>query len=954
MSLKKVIIAPDDPYDKSTWYEADVENVLEYLHQEFKPYFPVDAKIYHMYMVDACDVTPKLPGDELKLNHLEGVIYVIVKPKWVQVLWYIYYAVMAVAVAYSVYMIATMPKPSNNGSIGSSNNELQGRSNQIRLKSRIPDIFGQIRAYPDLIAVVYTYYVNGIEIEECLYVLGRGYYQIHDFRDGDTAVEGIDGVSVSAYDPGINIRGSNTIYRVGEAFTTLPLAVRKSDAINGQSAEKPNDVQLTSQSLYFSTGGVIRSSNQEDFTKYFKVGDGLAINGADYGIQDAILSGSAIITAEFKVIVTSNLNVESFDSYRGLLLSGATFEYIVEETTIDPETGESNTIIVERSFRDVSGQYDVSSVTQTSDGSIYSYTIQLQSPRQVNYNWNYVVADHTISAGITLNKNDSTIDLDGNYSVGAISSQQITLSNAATVNPDWDKLNNIGGSTQGQFADVDLEVVSNKWIGWFSIYFKDATDLHFNLYAPNGMYATTDSGKERDAGCTITIQYQNIDDDGNPVGEIQSRDVSIWAKTKDSFGRSVKYKLPTKGNVRFRLAKTYAKENNRPVTEVKVKDVYLSYALNKSSYKDVTVIRSKTIATDGAMSLKERKLNCLVTRKLKENGTGALVATRDAGQALINLALDIYSGRQMVGIDDIDVKQITAEIEAIKSYFGSEIATYFDYTFDDDNLTLEESVGMIASACFSQATRFGTKLRLKFDKPQDYSLLLFNHRNKVPGTEKRTDRFGMNKDHDGVELEYTSPDDDTRVTYKIPEDGTAINPLKIVTSGIRTHAVAKTRAWREYNKLLYKNVSVEFEALDESELLIRDDRILVADNTDVETQDGEIEAVNGLVLTTSQESFFDSSYQYYIYLQMPDGTVDMIQCSAGIDEYSIVLSRPPLQKLVVEDGMYIKTSYLLVKADDGDKQAFTLDELEPQSQMTNKVTASNYDSRVYERDHDFI
>lgn len=82
-----------------------------------------------------------------------------------------------------------------------------------------------------------------------------------------------------------------------------------------------------------------------------------------------------------------------------------------------------------------------------------------------------------------------------------------------------------------------------------------------------------------------------------------------------------------------------------PVTECKVKDVYLAAQTDKTSYPGVTVIRSRTIATDGALSVKERKLNCLVTRKLMMDGTGALQATRDAGQALIGMALDEYIGR---------------------------------------------------------------------------------------------------------------------------------------------------------------------------------------------------------------------------------------------------------------------------------------------------------------------
>ena len=193
--------------------------------------------------------------------------------------------------------------------------------------------------------------------------------------------------------------------------------------------------------------------------------------------------------------------------------------------------------------------------------------------------------------------------------------------------------------------------------------------------------------------------------------------------------------------------------------------------------------------------------------------------------------------------------------------FKSSNASEFSYTFDDNTLSFEEQVGMVASACFCEPIRFGNKLQLRFEKPQSTSVLLFNHRNKVSQSEKRTYKFGTDKDYDGVELEYTSPDDDKRVTYSVPENVTLTNAMKISTSGIRNHAVAKTRAWREWNKLQYQSIDCEFDGLDESELLARNDRILVADSTSLETQDGEIVAVDGLTLTCSSDVDFEENTQ---------------------------------------------------------------------------------------------
>lgn len=939
--MKKVIICPD-PYNQESWSTAEVEDVSAYLKQQFTV-FPENTRIYHNAVAESNDVTPQNAAGIKHLQSLEGVFYVVIYPSWIQ---FVYYAIVAIMAAYSIYTILTMPKP-DMGQAGSANNELAGRTNRTRVNGRIPDIFGQVRAYPDLIAVMYNYYENNIEIEETVMCIGRGYYQIHDCRDGDTDVNGIDGVSVSIYDPDVSIVGSETIYQVGQPFTVLPLDIAKSASINGQTLVRPNDVAVESTSIYFTTGGVIqRTDGSINFAQRFEVGDGISISGAKFGIDNAVLTGACTVSSDFKVTIESEIDVPAFADYKGIQLNGAT----VAITTVDPISSEETV-----NYYDLSGQYIVSSVTRSLMGSAYTYVVTLSSPKQVNYNWNYIDQDYDLTAGITLNNNIGSMDLDANYTVNAVSSSAITLANASTVNPDWDKIPELfNGTTQGLNNEaIYLELVSSKWIGWFDIFKSDATHLNLNVYFPGGLWNQDSKGKTNWAWVRIDVQYQIIDDNGNPLSGVLTHQYYSGQVTKRyGFGVSINIELPTQGNVRFRAAKTSEHRGNNPTTDCKLKDVYLSSAYNKDKYPDVTVVRTRTVATDGALSLKERTLNCLVTRKLAVDGTGPLVATKDAGQALINMALDPFIGRRST--TELDIAQIKSEIQAIQDYFGSSVATEFCYTFDDENLSFEEQAGMIASAIFCEAMRFGNKLRLKFERPQENSVLLFNHRNKVMGSEVRTFKFGIDKDYDGVELEYTSPFDDKRVTYSIPENVTLTNPLKIKSTGIRNEAVAKTRAWREWNKLQYQNVNCEFTALDESELLIRNDRILVADNTSLETQDGEITAIEGLILTCSQNVDFVDGEQYYCQLQMSNATVDIVECVAGEFTNQVILTRPPLHPLVVDPDRYVKTLYKVVKAADTSKDVFMLSEMTPNDQMTNKLTCINYDDRYYQQDHDFI
>ncbi|EMR6207130.1 host specificity factor TipJ family phage tail protein [Acinetobacter baumannii] len=941
MSLKKVIIVPD-VYDRSTWSEADVDDVLAYIYQQFDVW-PENAKIYHNQIAESCDVTPNHPKRiNAQIEHiqtLEGTFYVVIEPAIEP--FTIFMIITAILATYSLYTVLTMPKPQAPVA-GSSNNELAQRSNQARLNARIPDIFGKVRSYPDLIAQTYTIYKDGIEIEECLMCIGRGYFQILDMRDGDTDVANIAGTSVSVYDPFTSIVGT-PMYQVGESFTELPKFVRTSASINGQTIELPNKAVLESSNVWFQSPNLIKGAGL-DFTQYFAANDRVALSGAVYGAQDVNLSGSIMVNENKMVIIESSTNIDNPNLFKGLQLTGALVD--IETTTGTPPDTEMNT-------RDLSGQYVVSGVTKTVITGGFHYEITLSNPEKVNANWQYVNNSYTITAGAVLNRNANSITLDDTYTINSVTADTIALVNPSAINNEWDKLLTLPNqSTQGQEVLVRFDAVSNKYVGWFNFDMPEATQAVFNFFFPNGLFYQDSKGGVWEEGITVVIELQAIDSNGDPIGSITTINQEIRANNKSQFGRTIYIDLPTAGSFRFRLSRTTATQAGKTQDTCKIKSVYGMAESTISDYGNVTIVRSRTVATDGALSIKERKLNCLVNRKLPVDGTGPLQGTRSAGQALINLALDQYIGRRTS--TEVDIAQINAEIAKVNAYFGSDLMSEFNYTIDDDNLSFEEIAGMVASSAFCEPYRFGSLTRLKFEQPQENAVLLFNHRNKIPLTEKRSYTFGVQKEYDGVELEYTSDIDDARVKYIIPEDITPKNPLKITTTGIRNEEQAKVRAWREWNKLRYKYMSCEVEVLDESELLIRNDRILNADNTVVDTQDGEIESVDGLIVRTSQPCTFEAGHDYYIYLQMSDATVDMVPCTAGEDKYHVVLSRPPVQPLVVAADRYVKTLYTLVRADQAEIQAFMLEELTPQTQMTNTLKASNYDARFYERDHDFI
>lgn len=81
-------------------------------------------------------------------------------------------------------------------------NRYSGRLNVSRPQSRVPEIYGTHRIYPDLIAPEYWFYVGRSQRIHYLMCIGVGEYQINDIRLGDTPIGLTTGVTVNVYGPG--------------------------------------------------------------------------------------------------------------------------------------------------------------------------------------------------------------------------------------------------------------------------------------------------------------------------------------------------------------------------------------------------------------------------------------------------------------------------------------------------------------------------------------------------------------------------------------------------------------------------------------------------------------------------------------------------------------------------------------------------------------------------------
>ena len=556
--------------------------------------------------------------------------------------------------------------------------------------------------------------------------------------------------------------------------------------------------------------------------------------------------------------------------------------------------------------------------------------------------------------------NTYTGNLAGTYTVGAVTSHIIYLTaDYATINPDWALFDSRGGGV-ATATGTSVQAVTSPWIGPFLIELNGINRIISSIVAVSGLYETNNANY---TGINVDVQFgiQNVDSGINPVGpELFQTITIVGSSLRTSRGVTLNIDIPPPASGRVlvravRVTDTNFNFNGTVVDEIKWKNLFGAKQMTQHDFGNVTIVQATTIATENALSVSARKLNMNVTRQIsviQPDGSILPGANNSAESIIYSMAIDPYIGNRPAS--EVDALELYNTLALVRGYFGTNYAGEFCYTFDDKTMSFEESIAAVAQTVFCNAYRRGKQIKLFFEQKTEDSSILFNHRNKVPASETRTVRFGPADGYDGIEYTYVDPGDDATITVYVPADRSATNAKQIAGTGCRNNIQAHFQAYRAYNKMFYQNTSVEFTALEEANLLVINERVLVADNTRPDTQDGEVVDQEVLQLQLSQKAVLDPTKGYSIFLQYPDGSVESIPISVGSDAYHVVLSAPPTQALSTDANNRARTAYVIVANDDVQQRAFLISQIDPQDFYTSKITAINYSDRYYTQDADFI
>lgn len=834
----------------------------------------------------------------------------------------------AISAAISIVVSALVPRPElangTRAAKNSPNNAVGPQRNIARAFERVPDCYGEERCVPDLTSPGSFEFINHIKYITQDMCVSHGYGVIEDIRNGETPFSSIVGSSIEIFEPG--------------EFPSLALKEQQSNDVKALTLNPPNDSGLIldiDQFVYY-----VPSSDYGAIAARTDIFAGFSA-GSSAGLSDVFYNESSSLDGNYTIndIVSTNLSLVS-----------ARYSY----------DGNSKELEIYGNFSSFSSK------------KVVSIDFLVLSPTDREILWSTIIS--ASSSKIALSIDSSALDSSGYMYNIELSLTELTLLNASSVNSEWSgavepsKILQVGERVYNPRIQAAGEAVP---VGPFVVPGDNNSEVWLDIQFPRGL--VVDGNKSYQVG--VKWVFEEIDENDIPTGTAFNVVENFIDATVDPrfYTRKVTSDDGVTPGSKYRVTA-------ERTTDTDLDDLTLSDQcqwtrmsgienITKPDTTGTTRIQVLTQATEQTSSLQESQINLRWTRKcltydgvnvIGDLSTGAgLVASRRMADNFITYAFDPLNGNR--NANNVDLDAIYAIQDELDSVFNGEKGE-FSFTFANKNEPVINEMRQIANACRCFITQAGSTISMVRDQDQAFPKQLFNRRNKIPFTDKKSYITNLPLDNDGVEIEYKDRNDDKTKTIKIPDDllsddpnfgNTAIKYLQIQAVGMRNTNQAWDRAQYEYNKLLYKRRIVETSVTNEGLFLELNSRIEITDSTRPSSgSDGEVLGFNGLDVDTSERFIAEEGKNYSVIFRNEDGTVtNAIPVTARVDtEFGFTLSSS-VELYLRGLNDYQLGSLYNVAPDDAQSSSYLVQSITPSDVGEVALELINYDSRYYQADN---
>lgn len=448
--------------------------------------------------------------------------------------------------------------------------------------------------------------------------------------------------------------------------------------------------------------------------------------------------------------------------------------------------------------------------------------------------------------------------------------------------------------------------------------------------------------------CNATVEIWKINTDNEEIaGTRQSFNTALSANN----GARVYYKTDkvTLNSGRGRYAVQLTRRNNSSDQSImKIENAHIVRVRENVVFENDTIVNVSVRATDAPTGARERKYNLLATRmvisydRVSKQVDYTLRPSRSFADAVLHTWL-ITAGESEKNID-ID------GLYRIYDSLPDERLGYFDYTFDDEDISLGQRIETICNA--ARVTAYFDNAVLTFSREQssEFPMTTFNRSNITGNDMKISYDMSMPSGYDGIELEYVEPVRNKKdyIRFRVDEngitEGLSRTPNKIVLQGCRNRYQALDRALLEANRLIHQRTSISLTTLADGGNVYPSDMVLIADTYDSNQQAGYITDRTGNAFTTSEKIKFDNEMWVYLTDSMGYTTQKFKADPRQDTELGFIANVPEEIELNFYDGYnkQVASRYIIATSDELEMTKWIITDKRPLGGERYTITATEY------------
>lgn len=422
--------------------------------------------------------------------------------------------------------------------------------------------------------------------------------------------------------------------------------------------------------------------------------------------------------------------------------------------------------------------------------------------------------------------------------------------------------------------------------------------------------------------------------------------------TSETFYRTDKI-TPTGGFGRYSVS-FQRTDNSGDNSQLKVEAIHGVNIRTNVRYPNDTLVKVTARQTENATSARDRKYNALINRHvISYNMTTQTVdyALR-ASRKFSDIALHNWlmsGGQAESSIDIYGLYQIQAELDAIDTRLS-----YFDYTFDDEDVSLGQRMETICDAAGVSVFWDDGILSFTLDKKRTTPATVFNRSNTTDAGYSLSYDMTLPGGYDGVEVQYRNPITNKQafVRYRVRNNqielGTPTKAKKFEMMYIRDDFQADYRAQKECRRLIYSRMSMAITALADGEWCNVGDMVQVPDTYDTNQQAGYIVYRSGNDFETNERINFSGSMFVMVTDSLGNTTARYPATKRSDTDFGFTAAIPAIE-LNIFDGYEVQSPsrYVIATTEELDATRWIISEKQPGSDGTTALSLAEYSDLIY-------